>query len=116
MYAGAIVELGSSDDIFYEPRHPYSLGLIRAVPTVTGGFEELFSIPGSPPDLINLPTGCKFHPRCSFATEQCKHSEPALEVVSPGHQAACWNWREVEKEVAANPLHKRAIALTEAME
>ena len=57
MYAGRVVELGPSGDIFYRPRHPYTLGLIRAVPTVTGGFEQLFSIPGSPPDLINLPSG-----------------------------------------------------------
>ena len=65
MYAGQVVELGPVSDIFYRPRHPYSLGLIRAVPTVTGAFEELSSIPGSPPDLINLPSGCKFHPRCN---------------------------------------------------
>ncbi len=106
MYAGAIVELGSSDDIFYQPRHPYTLGLIRAVPTVTGGFEQLFSIPGSPPDLIDLPTGCKFHPRCPFASDKCKQQEPELELVSPGHSAACWHWQEVEKEVLANPLHQ----------
>lgn len=113
MYAGAIVELGSSDDIFYQPRHAYTLGLIRAVPTVTGGFEELFSIPGSPPDLIQLPSGCKFHPRCSFASNQCKQVEPTLELVSPGHYAACWNWRDVEKEVQANPLHKHPVTLAE---
>ncbi|MFN8445255.1 MAG: ABC transporter ATP-binding protein [Caldilineaceae bacterium] len=114
MYAGAIVEIGSSDDIFYQPRHAYTLGLIRAVPTVTGGFEELSSIPGSPPDLINLPSGCKFHPRCPFATERCKQQEPALELVSPGHHAACWNWRDVEKEVMTHPLHKHTITVAEA--
>ena len=81
MYAGRLVELGASDDLFYQPRHPYTLGLIRAVPTVTGGFEELESIPGSPPDLINLPPGCSFHPRCSFATDICKVEEPPLESV-----------------------------------
>ena len=79
MYAGRIVELGSADDIFYRPRHPYTLGLIRAVPTVTGGFEQLFSIPGSPPDLIDLPTGCKFHPRCPLATDRCNQEEPDLD-------------------------------------
>ena len=62
MYAGQVIELGSSDDIFYRPRHPYTLGLIRAVPKVSGGFKELSSIPGTPPDLIDMPSGCKFHP------------------------------------------------------
>ena len=68
MYAGRIVEMGNTSDIFYRPGHPDTLGLICAVPTVLGSFEELASIPGSPPDMINLPSGCKFHPRCPFAT------------------------------------------------
>jgi peptide/nickel transport system ATP-binding protein len=106
MYAGAIVELGPTEDIFYRPRHPYTLGLIRAVPTVTGGFEELASIPGSPPDLIDLPTGCKFHPRCPFATERCSSEEPPLLEVGKNHTAACWNWQDVERELEANPLHR----------
>ncbi|MFO7635327.1 MAG: ABC transporter ATP-binding protein [Caldilinea sp.] len=109
MYAGCIVELGTSDDIFYRPRHPYTLGLIRAVPTVTGGFEQLFSIPGSPPDLIDLPSGCKFHPRCAFATDRCKQEEPELEAVGPHHEAACWHWREVEEELRRNPLHRGVL-------
>ena len=107
MYAGRVVELGSAHDIFYNPRHPYTLGLIRAVPTVMGGFEELASIPGSPPDLMKLPTGCKFHPRCSFATQQCKEQEPELETVDRGHTAACWNWRTVEQELQVSSLRLR---------
>jgi|UPI00030ADF89 peptide/nickel transport system ATP-binding protein len=113
MYAGRVVELGASEDIFYRPRHPYTLGLIRAVPTVTGGFEQLFSIPGSPPDLIDLPTGCKFHPRCAFATDRCKTEEPELEEVGPGHAAACWHWREVEEELRRNPLHRGVLSVLE---
>ncbi|HQY92831.1 MAG: ABC transporter ATP-binding protein [Caldilinea sp.] len=109
MYAGRIVELGTSDDIFYRPRHPYTLGLIRAVPTVSGGFEQLFSIPGSPPDLINLPSGCKFHERCSFATDRCIQEEPELETVGLNHAAACWNWRAVAEELKLNPLHRGAL-------
>jgi peptide/nickel transport system ATP-binding protein len=104
MYAGRMVELGKTEDIFYRPRHPYTLGLIRAVPTVTGGFEELSSIPGSPPDLIKLPSGCKFHPRCPFATDKCKTQEPELETVGDRHQAACWHWREVEREIELKSL------------
>ena len=113
MYAGKVVELGSVDDIFYYPRHPYTLGLIRAVPTVAGGFEELASIPGSPPDLIQLPSGCKFHPRCPFATEQCKQQEPELETVGPGHTAACWHWQRVEEELVLHPLHRGVQTLAD---
>ena len=104
MYAGRVVEIGKTKDIFYRPRHPYTLGLIRAVPTVTGGFEALSSIPGSPPDLVNLPSGCKFHPRCPFATERCKQEEPELEKVGAGHLTACWHWPEVERDIEQNSL------------
>jgi peptide/nickel transport system ATP-binding protein len=104
MYAGRMVEIGRTDDIFYRPRHPYTLGLIRAVPTVTGGFEELASIPGSPPDLIHLPSGCKFHPRCPFASDKCKQVEPELEAVGDQHFAACWHWQQVEQEIARKSL------------
>ena len=104
MYAGRVVEIGKTRDIFYQPRHPYTLGLIRAVPTVTGGFQELSSIPGSPPDLIKLPSGCKFHPRCPFVTERCKQEEPSLDKVGDGHMAACWHWPEVQKDIEQNAL------------
>jgi peptide/nickel transport system ATP-binding protein len=97
--------VGSEDDIFYRPRHPYTLGLIRAVPKVVGDFQELFSIPGSPPDLINMPSGCKFHPRCPYATDRCREEEPDMVEVGPEHQAACWHWQEVEKELQNKPLH-----------
>lgn len=105
MYAGKIVEIGKSEDIFYSPRHPYTLGLIRAVPKVTGGFQDLESIPGSPPDLINMPTGCKFHPRCSFASERCSREEPPLEEVGNDHLVACWHWHDVAAELNERPLH-----------
>ncbi|MCI0399404.1 MAG: ABC transporter ATP-binding protein, partial [Chloroflexi bacterium] len=112
MYAGKVVELGPVNDIFYQPRHPYTLGLIRAVPTVTGGFEELASIRGNPPNLVHLPSGCKFHPRCPFATSRCKTEEPELEAVGPDHFAACWNWRDVAAEVEARPVHAAATLQT----
>ena len=91
MYAGTIVELGSVNDIFFHPAHPYTAGLIHAVPTVTGEFQDLVSIPGAPPDLISLPTGCKFHPRCPYVTDVCREEEPKLMPVSPGHLAACFH-------------------------
>ena len=99
MYAGKIVEIGDVNDIFYRPLHPYTMGLIKAVPTVTGGFKELASIPGSPPDLIDLPPGCKFHPRCSYATERCREEEPELIQVDKGHFAACFHWERVREDL-----------------
>lgn len=98
MYAGRIVEYGTVKQIFYEPRHPYTLGLIKAVPTVTGAFQDLSSISGSPPDLIDLPSGCKFHLRCPFMTERCRHEEPELTHIGPEHAAACFYWQEVEQK------------------
>jgi peptide/nickel transport system ATP-binding protein len=115
MYAGKVVEIGPVNEIFYHPRHPYTLGLIRAVPTVSGAFEELASIPGSPPDLVSLPGGCKFHPRCPFATDQCKVEEPELENVGLRHHTACWHWREVKREVELRPVHGKSQAAAFAM-
>ncbi|MBN1640021.1 MAG: ABC transporter ATP-binding protein [Anaerolineae bacterium] len=107
MYAGRIVEYGTVNQIFYEPRHPYTLGLIKAVPTVTGAFEDLSSIAGSPPDLIDLPSGCKFHVRCPFATERCSLEEPELQHIGPEHAAACFFDQEVERQAdrAWNEIH-----------
>jgi len=99
MYAGSIVELGPVDDIFYRPAHPYTLGLIRAVPTVTGEFEDLVSIPGAPPDLVDPPPGCKFHPRCPYVTERCRIEEPKLEThYSEVHSVACFNVQRVQQD------------------
>lgn len=95
VYAGAIIEIGNVFDIFEHARHPYTIALTHAVPTVTGEQRELVSIPGSPPDLINPPAGCTFHPRCPYATERCLKEEPLLEPVGNGQYAACWNWRDV---------------------
>ncbi len=102
MYAGRIVELGDVEDIFYHPRHPYTLGLLQSVPTITGEFENLSSIKGSPPDLIDLPSGCKFHPRCPFATEVCKQVDPPLVAVERDHQVACHHWEQVKTVVESD--------------
>ncbi len=98
MYAGALVELGSVWDIYKRPYHPYTAGLIRAVPTIRGERKELISIPGSPPDLIALPSGCAFHPRCPYASERCRKEQPPLQVVEAGRQVACWHWEEVAED------------------
>jgi peptide/nickel transport system ATP-binding protein len=91
MYAGEMVELGLVDDIFYSPLHPYTLGLLRSVPRLSSMQEDLYSIAGDPPNLIKPPTGCKFHPRCTFATERCVTEAPPLEEMHAKHFAACWH-------------------------
>ena len=95
MYAGALVEVADVMDTYYRPYHPYTIGLIRAVPTLSGAHRDLISIPGSPPDLIEPPAGCSFHPRCPYATAPCDKEQPALETVGLNHQVACWNWQTV---------------------
>lgn len=93
VYAGKIVEVADVQAMFKVPTHPYTIGLINAVPTLKSTKEDLISIPGSPPDLIELPSGCKFHPRCPLADARCTRNEPELEEVKAGHQVACWNWK-----------------------
>ncbi len=94
-YAGRIVEIGDVNQIFYHPRHPYTVGLLDAVPTLAGERQDLISIPGSPPDLIDLPSGCKFHPRCPYATDQCREEDPPLIDVAQGQASACWHWEKL---------------------
>ena len=100
MYAGRIVELSDVYEAFERPRHPYTLGLTHAVPTLHGSHDELTSVPGSPPDFVNMPTGCKFHPRCPFADERCRESEPDLKDAD-GQLVACHHWRRVLEKSAA---------------
>ncbi len=96
MYAGTVVERASVKDLFYRPRHPYSMGLLRAVPRVSGALGNVVSIAGSPPDLINLPEGCTYNPRCPFVIEECKLREPDLLAVdTPNHDARCIRWKHV---------------------
>src|SRR6185369_9854609 len=97
VYAGRIIEIGDVRTIFRNPHHPYTIGLIKAVPTLTSDKSSLISVPGSPPDLIQLPTGCKFHPRCPLADERCRRDEPKLTEVSSGHNVACWRWPEARE-------------------
>jgi len=92
MYAGKIVEMGLAKDIYHNPSHPYTLGLLASVPRldqVRG--TKLIPIEGQPPDLARLDEGCAFRPRCRFSTERCAQEIPELKTVSGEHQSACWN-------------------------
>jgi oligopeptide/dipeptide ABC transporter ATP-binding protein len=101
MYSGRVVEVGTKRQIFYDPQHPYTWGLLGSIPRLDRPKpERLHSIEGSPPSLINLPQGCKFRPRCPHAFEQC-WEEPPLEnrVEDPGHRDRCWLAVEVKRDI-----------------
>jgi peptide/nickel transport system ATP-binding protein len=91
MYAGRIVETGTVSEVFAQPRHPYTRGLLGSVPRSGVARTMLSSIEGTPPSLTNLPSGCAFHPRCSFATQHCLGHRPPLEEVVHGRKAACFH-------------------------
>lgn len=91
MYAGKMVELALSDEIFHRPLHPYTMGLMSSFPSIIGEKTELVTIPGEPPDLLNPPSACRFHPRCPFATEICRTGEPEFVEHAPDHWLACWH-------------------------
>ena len=92
MYAGKIVEMGLAKDIYHNPSHPYTLGLLASVPRLDQARgTKLIPIEGQPPDLARLDKGCAFRPRCRFATERCAQEIPELMTVSDEHRSACWN-------------------------
>jgi len=78
MYAGQVAEFGTTRQVFDRPLHPYSRGLLEAFPSIRGPNARLAGIPGSPPDLLRPPEGCRFAPRCAFATTACRAAEPPL--------------------------------------
>jgi oligopeptide/dipeptide ABC transporter ATP-binding protein len=104
MYAGKIVEYASAVDIFHEPQHPYTMGLMTSFPTIAmmqmkaGKKPRLRGIPGDPPDLCDVPSGCAFHPRCRFAIDICKEEIPEYREVKPDHFIRCHRWGDIEQE------------------
>ncbi len=94
MYAGRLVEYGPVETIFHEMRHPYTKGLLESIPQLEEKRNRLNAIPGQVPDPMNLPEGCKFHPRCYLRVEECRKEEPPLFEVKEGHYSRCLRWRE----------------------
>ena len=97
MYAGSICEQGTADEIFYNPRHEYTKGLMRSIPTVDGDDSKLQPISGTPIDLLNMPAGCPFAPRCEAAMKICLRERCQRMQINEMHQAACW--MNVKKEM-----------------
>lgn len=97
MYAGRIMETGYAEDLILDPKHPYTKGLLASFPTIDQLDKDLVAIPGAPPNLINPPPGCPFHPRCPFATDICSRIKPNGEPIDGRKDSyiECHNWREM---------------------
>ncbi len=98
MYAGRIIETGEAHTVFEKPLHPYTRALVEAIPRVNGPKQDLQSIPGDPPNLHRLPSGCNFEPRCPAAFTDCKTVDPSLEEVESGRKVACLLYHDDERE------------------
>jgi oligopeptide/dipeptide ABC transporter ATP-binding protein len=103
MYAARVVEHAPVDDLFTRPQHPYTWGLMGSLPRLEVDVERLTQIPGQPPSLLRPPSGCRFHPRCSYVMEKCKTNDPALVEAKrdPGHLQACWLDEDTKEREAA---------------
>ena len=98
MYAGKIIEKGSAEEIYHNPKHPYTLALLNSVPRLDANERiRLDAIEGLPPDLVNLPEGCSFAPRCKYVFEQCIDETPVLSEAAEAHTSACWRHRELQQ-------------------
>jgi peptide/nickel transport system ATP-binding protein len=99
MYAGRMAELADAVDVFERPMHPYTFALMSAFPSIKGEKRELMILPGEPPDLLDPPSGCRFHPRCPRTTVVCTEEPPSFMDVGGGHLVACWHPMEVDHGV-----------------
>ena len=90
MYAGSVIEYGTVEKLYTDPKHPYTKGLFASIPTLDADEESLHVIKGAPPNPVDLPTGCKFHPRCEFATERCKCEVPKMIDLDDSHCVSCF--------------------------
>jgi oligopeptide/dipeptide ABC transporter ATP-binding protein len=102
MYGGQLVERGETREVLLDPRHPYTLGLVRSAPDFEYVRESLVPIPGSPPSLVSPPSGCRFHPRCAFAEDDCRTSETPLRPLPGGRSTACLHYERTLEAVEAD--------------
>src|SRR5260221_6970324 len=113
MYAGKAAEYADRRTLFYQPHHPYTIGLLESIPGSTGAAERLRPIPGQPPSLINLPSGCAFHPRCRYVMDRCISQTPpliTLESGAGGPQSACWLPAATRPGAEAEEPREEAVA------
>ena len=105
MYGGKVMEEGTTEEIFYEPRHPYTMGLLNSIPKVTGeeSKQRLIPILGTPPDMLNPPTGCPFYPRCQFAMKACASMQVPEQYLSETHRASCFM---CHPQAPSNPMYE----------
>ena len=95
MYSGKVVEDAPVEELFKNPRHPYTIGLMNSMPSLIGEGKRLESIKGAVPNPLYLPKGCYFHPRCKFATDECRNGQPELRDIASGHKVSCFRAEEV---------------------
>jgi oligopeptide transport system ATP-binding protein len=107
MYAGEVAERGTADEIFYNPKHEYTKGLIRSIPTVSDIKERLKPIGGTPVDLLNMPDGCPFAPRCENAMKVCLHNKAKELTINKKHISSCW--QNIKEAIENNSLTKEAV-------
>jgi peptide/nickel transport system ATP-binding protein len=100
MYAGEIVERAPARELFEQPMHPYTLGLMNSFPSISGDRHKLTGIPGSPPDLVAPPSGCRFHPRCSKVMPVCSKVAPLIKASTSFHSVACHLFDENLRELS----------------
>src|SRR5436189_3253444 len=100
LYAGQVCETGTTEQVFENPKHPYTEALLSSVPSLTLRREKLSVIPGNVPNLIQPPSGCRFHPRCSYARQVCVDQHPEIELIGGGRMVHCHRWRELELKSA----------------
>jgi oligopeptide/dipeptide ABC transporter ATP-binding protein len=127
MYAGRAAEKANKHDIFYQPHHPYTKGLLESIPNSSAASERLKPISGQPPSLINLPSGCAFHPRCAYVMDRCLAEEPALTAVGAAgeHRSACWlpiaaagtaeDAEQIRRRAVEQNRHEAAAKVAEAI-
>ena len=102
MYAAKMAEVGDVNDVFADPKHPYTQGLLKSVPNIKLDEGELYKMGGAPPNLLHPPSGCRFYPRCPRVMDVCKDIEPAFESVEKEHLASCWLYQEAPARMEQN--------------